>query len=850
MKNIFLLCILALTRSLTLTAQQDPFNVQAYEHFLQQNKDLQTGKLLAQYPAPIFKARTTSNPLSASFLDSVRKKYNLTSDELSLLSNNGFVVTERLSYESIGDAMKDIFHKDLPLFITTDAILHALHKSYDDVLRATEISYLNGLLEKSLENLHASWTTLQHKYGSNPSMQTMLNDVDIYLTVARKLVGQSAAPKRFENASIVNEIMSYIRQEQPASIALFSSSQRLYDFSQLKPRGHYTDDQTLREYFQAMMWIGRTEFMLLRPEGVVIPAPSDEDIRRQVIDATLLCEAAKNDSTYETLSEIDRIMKYLVGESDNVTLDNLHTLRMEWGIQDATALLDENAFSDFQNRLKTKAFAFQRINSQILLSSPFDPTKITPPAAFLLLGQRFVIDSYVTGNVVYDKIEFQGSEVFRALPSGLDPLFALGNDASAQLLRTELERYHYGSNLAGLRYLIDSYDEDFWGSTLYNVWLRAIRTLNPPKNISHFPSFMQTGAWWQEKINTQLASWAQLRHDNLLYAKQSYTGGATCNYPHTYIEPYPDFYLAIGSFAKKAFTEFSKVKQLNGIAGFFDSMMNTMAFLESIAQKEIDGLPLSEIEVKFLKETLVRGGVCGPEFYGWYPNLFYSKNFDNRDFIVADVHTAPTDASGNMVGWVLHAGTGNVNLGIITAPAEDGTLTAFVGPMLSYYEHVTTNFFRLTDQEWEKMYFAPSVVRPSWVNNYLADKEGKQRQPGSALITEGLTTINGEKGSQPTRTSLADNFPNPFGEASANKKSETHIRFSVESQEEIFVELSIFDIAGRKVRTLIKQNLSAGNFIATWDGRNDARNSVGSGVYFTRLTSGNTASTKKIILMR
>ena len=57
------------------------------------------------------------------------------------------------------------------------------------------------------------------------------------------------------------------------------------------------------------------------------------------------------------------------------------------------------------------------------------------------------------------------------------------------------------------------------------MWLNSIRKLNPPKDRSALPQFMQTAAFWQEKLNTQLSSWAQLRHDNLLYAKQSYTGG-------------------------------------------------------------------------------------------------------------------------------------------------------------------------------------------------------------------------------------------------------------------------------------------------------------------------------------
>jgi hypothetical protein len=51
--------------------------------------------------------------------------------------------------------------------------------------------------------------------------------------------------------------------------------------------------------------------------------------------------------------------------------------------------------------------------------------------------------------------------------------------------------------------------------------------------------------------HTQLASWAELRHDTVLYAKQSYTTSLGCSYPDAYVEPCPEFFRALGDFAKK-----------------------------------------------------------------------------------------------------------------------------------------------------------------------------------------------------------------------------------------------------------------------------------------------------------
>ncbi len=60
----------------------------------------------------------------------------------------------------------------------------------------------------------------------------------------------------------------------------------------------------------------------------------------------------------------------------------------------------------------------------------------------------------------------------------------------------------------------------------------------------------KTEAWGRRLLSTQLASWAELRHDTLLYAKQSYTGGDTCEFPDAYVDPYPAFYARIAELAQ------------------------------------------------------------------------------------------------------------------------------------------------------------------------------------------------------------------------------------------------------------------------------------------------------------
>ncbi len=89
--------------------------------------------------------------------------------------------------------------------------------------------------------------------------------------------------------------------------------------------------------------------------------------------------------------------------------------------------------------------------------------------------------------------------------------------------------------------------------------------------------------------------------------------------------------------------------------------------------------------------------------------------------------------------------------------------------------------------------------------------------------------------------SLHQNFPNPFNPT-------TDIRFRIADFE--FVELKIFDINGREVRTLLAENKAAGLYTVTWDGVDQFGNSVSSGVYLYRIETGGLSTTKKMILIR
>ena len=732
---IMICCLIPARVSYAQSSQSDLFG--EYQQFLEQHKDMSASELLQMHSMGDFKEDVALPWESIVHHDLIEAEYTLTDYEKALLRSNGFVVSERLRNDSFVGHLSDIWRADLPLFISTDAILHAVHYYYDTILVQIERGVLCSHLTELLSRMQETLAELFPKYADNTAMLPMLEDVDLYLTVARRLLGEGSANTCAVDDSVVDEILDLIDAEALASYPLFSRTCREIDFSQFKPRGHYTQSEDLKRYFRTMMWLGRTELYLRSPQNVAggtCPHQRPEDIQRQTIDAALMVELMDLANVNPLYVEMEAILSFLVGEQDNVTPAQLRYVLESVHIYDASQLLDIVTLEAFQKALEIKGFAFQRVLSQVLRSDPTTPESVQPASAFMLFGQRFIIDSYITGNVVFDKITYQSTPICRLFPSTLDVMAGLGNNMAMELLVPELNEYHYASNLAALRYLVDSHDIAFWDSSIYNMWLNSIRTLNPPMNRENLPLCMQTAAWWHQKLNTQLASWTELRHDNLLYAKQSYTSSYACSYPCAYVEPFPECFQSLNKLATVAHAKFSNISFFDGalkkeILDYYELLETVTDTLATIARKELEGVSLTEDEMTFMKEMLYRGGYS--VLKGWYMLLLNGPTYVPRwigtsafsDYVVADYHTTPTDSAGNVIGAVLHAGTGPVDLAIITAEAPDAATAAFVGPVMSYYEYTTTDFQRLTDEEWENIYLS-QAMRPAWTSSYLANESG------------------------------------------------------------------------------------------------------------------------------
>jgi len=542
----------------------------------------------------------------------------------------------------------------------------------------------------------------------------------------------------------------------------------------------------------------------------------------------------------DKLLENDGIIEFMVGESDNVTpWEYGKIISMVPGLNSAEQLLSDEIYDPYYELVAGAPEAEEKILSCIFYSDPYDPEPGQLPVSWRLFGQRFVIDSYIFSNVVYDRIIYKGSKVMRMMPDPLDVMFVLGNNNAGELLQPQIEEYHYASQLDALRYLVSSYDEDFWGESLYNTWLQSIRELNPAGEQEGTPWFMKTVAWQHEKLNTQMASWAQLRHDNLLYAKQSYTWATICSFPHSYVEPYPEFYRSIEDFCDAACTYFSGMTGVGfSITSYFNNVRDIMEQLAVIAEKELRLEPLTEEEITFLKEMLREpGDECGPRWLGWFVNLYYDigKLHWSDEYVIADVHTQATDEWGGLIGKILHVATGKVNLGIFLAgsPSDSYKPVAFVGPCMSYYEHTTLDWDRKTDEWWVGTINSGFPPRPGWTNVYLVNNAGNGNEGGLRLqgsVFEGKD----EAGTDVILQGSIGIYPNPVND---------HAILFFNLPESEVVRVDIYDIMGRNVQEVFNGFIIAGDHHIEW-----SPESLEPGMYFVGIRAGRTEWVSKIIL--
>jgi hypothetical protein len=633
-------------------------------------------------------------PAIAPDLGNVAMTTLLSPEQRARVAENGFVVspgTTKEFYELYERARYD----NVPVFVTSDSLLHVYHLLFDKVLRRAESTHFAPMLA-GLDWAMLRTSIVQHEALAGTAWAEPARRNAAYFALAVKtLVPEWEVPAGLRD--LVEPDLRQIEAHEGRGPSAIVPGQA-EDWSQYTPRGHYTASEDLKRYLRAMMWHGRRT---LRAESA--------DETRQAALMTLAYETTLVNDTpaADVWSGIYEPTAFFVGRSDDhLPAQYGQALHTAYGpLADTKQLVDEDKFAAFQAEIAR--LPAPQIN-------PHDGKGLR------FMGQRFVLDAFVFEHLV--AAEVPG----RPLPKALDVLAALGSDRALAHLGAsgDLALPNYQPNMDALRKTIAAFDEGVWSQNLYWSWLHGLQPLLEPVDAG-YPEFMRSDAWLDKQLTTALASWTGLKRDTILYAKQVYAerGGSPPAPvpPQGYVEPVPLFYARIGALTKMTLRGLSD----RGLIAESDTqlleiMLTVCDKLRVIAEKELRGEGLTEDEYEYIRyygaeiEALTFAASDDAE-YGGRGGAAVEGSDPLQAAVVADVATDPGGGS------VLEEGVGRVFDLYVVAPIE-GQLVLTKGGVFSHYEFKQPVSDRLTDEAWRQR-LASDEVPPlaSWTGSFLVN---------------------------------------------------------------------------------------------------------------------------------
>ncbi|MFX0015820.1 MAG: DUF3160 domain-containing protein [Promethearchaeota archaeon] len=606
---------------------------------------------------------------------------------------------EKYGFSLVDEGYEDIYDiyplEEYPKYITTDLCLHAYHVLYDISLRILEGTFFSDDFELMLQTLRYDQMDLKDSVTEESVHDALIKNI-AYLTVMLYFIDNSTTIPQ-DVAGLVNSELVKIAAGERAKSAIFGYEE---DYSQYKVRGHYTRNAILSNYFKAMMYAGRMGFLLQSPSGEI-----EMGINHTRMALSLLSSFNSTIGSETVWNLWDRIYQpttFYVGSSDDLTPMEYYQIWKKFNLPGGDLLADEELILEIIKEAKT--YRKPLINSMFIFDA-LDHENVTQ--GFRLMGQRFIPDSYIFQQLVHDKVNG------RLFPNGLDVFSVFGSLRAEYHLQAENKSYSdYNSQILKLRDEFSNLTDIDWTQNLYWLWLYSLFPLLHPAT-EGYPSFMLSNAWLDRALITVMGSWAELRHDTILYAKQSYSyETAVPTSPPGYVEPYPEVYARLASLVRlmKGGLE-DRELYIEGFSNKLDSIAEKFDRLVEISIKELENKPLNDSDTIFInnfgEEISMIASFHDPDAEPWV------NEADDRMAIIADVHTDPNS------GQVLEVGVGDPYVIYVIVQDHTGKLRLTRGGTFSYYEfkHPMTN--RLSDEEWHELLDLNPPLLPEWISSIL-----------------------------------------------------------------------------------------------------------------------------------
>lgn len=664
-------------------------------------------------------------------LNNVRIPFMLSPQQIDRLSQVGFVVSpgQEKEFYSLYEKAR---YNNLPVLVTSDSLLHVYHLMFDKVLRTAESDYfipllrqLNGALIQRADQVYQP---LQGTAWEDAARRTVA-----FIGVASRLLDPAASVPAYAQDLVDAEVSLVNSASGIQPSPLFPGLDNGEDYTQYIPRGHYTKTEDLKAYFRAMMWYGRMTFRLKTSD----PDVGKAETRSALLLTHILRTTQLNGLTgMQAWADLYSPTVFFVGRSDDLTvLQYGDVLDAIYGKEpDLQTLTDEGRLDQFIDL--AEQLPPPRILG-IVIEYTEDEEQQTKGLRFM--GQRFVPDAYIFRQLIFRNV---GTVTHRrGLPKGLDLLAAMGSQRAYQHLDEagDTSYEQYPQQMDKVRNWLAGLSVDEWTETLYNTWLYSFYPLIQAPT-DGYPAFMRSDAWLDKQLSTVLGSWAELKHDTILYAKQVYAelgGGPPAPSPvppKGYVEPVPVFYARLA-----ALTQMTREGlETRGLLNEDDKQgllrLETLANdLYSIASSELYGEALKDEDyerIRFyggeLEElTMLAADKQGEEEPGGTPSFMEEEQ---QAAVIADVATDPSPSGTEFnEPIVLEVGVGRIDeiFAVVPVIEPDGSqyLQVAKGGVFSYYEFPWPARDRLTDEKWRDMLKqdqAPDLQ--SWTSSYYVQQ--------------------------------------------------------------------------------------------------------------------------------
>lgn len=559
-------------------------------------------------------------------------------------------------------------------FITTDSIVHLYHIIYLGMMEEMEQNSLKqkfiALSKNCLDN-----AINDYKEAKGDDKNLTLRNAALFLCALDLLEADYDGEVPSEVRDLADKELENIKAEGNAVSNITGEE---IDYSQFKARGNYTKNENLKKYFKVNMLYSQELVQLENP---------DESINLEALKQAILISRTmlKDETSFKLWQDIYKPISFLVENTEDTTpIDIYKSISTATKENTIEAVLADNVVNAVADEIKNK-----------------ENPKIKPDSGkvFAFLPQRAVVDNTWLQNLVDTRPQSQ-----RPVVSGVDLMALLGNSLAERLTLTNednLKWDEFKEKYEETKAMVDARTDKEEKANIYRTWLWVLKAFNNEYG-EGYPDFMKSEKWQYKDLNTALASWAQLKHDTILYAKEfgAEMGGYDPVEVKHYVEPNVNLY--------------RRVKYLVGLTMDADEKYSLLNETQRDRLKDFDNMLefLIKVSLEELKDETTsdedneRLSVIGGEM----ENIFMAFNDGGGDFEiaprdrdtanVADIQMIGSNVVNKPAGSFLEVGSGRFSTMYVIYRLDDKYYIGR-GPVMNYYEFYSDH--RLDNNEFKEM---------------------------------------------------------------------------------------------------------------------------------------------------